>query len=119
MFRPVTPDAPKVLKSHPPTTAPTTPRMMSRKKPSPDLLTILLPIKPATNPRTIHANIDIRILPLEIGNPCKCAPHYIRAQGPDGNPRIMIMHRAGMLNAETFGYNPRAHEPRTFQTLQP
>ena len=47
MLTPVTPWAPKKLKSHPPTTAPTNPRMMSRKKPSPDLLTILLPIKPA------------------------------------------------------------------------
>src|ERR1700676_3101852 len=59
MLTPVTPWAPKKLKSHPPTTAPTIPRMMSRKRPSPDLLTILLPIKPATRPSTIHARIDI------------------------------------------------------------
>src|SRR5580692_1148388 len=58
-FNPVTPTMPNVLKSQPPTTAPTTPKMMSKNIPSPDLLTSLLAINPATNPRTIQAKNDI------------------------------------------------------------
>src|SRR5580692_1719256 len=36
--------------------------MMSRKNPSPLLLMILLPMKPATRPRMIHARNDISFL---------------------------------------------------------
>src|SRR5712692_247975 len=51
-------------KSHPPTIAPTIPRMMSRKSPSPVLLTILLPTNPATSPKMIQATSDMScILP--------------------------------------------------------
>ena len=46
-LKPVTPLAPKALKMKPPTIAPTIPRTMSRKRPSPDLLTILLAMKPS------------------------------------------------------------------------
>src|SRR5450755_1239277 len=86
MFSPLTPPAPNILKSHPPTTAPTTPRMMSRKKPSPDLFTILLPIKPATRPSTIHARIDIVCSPQNQGFELqpKSAPDYSRRRGPMG-----------------------------------
>src|SRR5262252_546711 len=48
-----------MLNNHPPTTAPTIPRMMSRNIPSPRLLTILLPMKPAIDPKTIHARNDM------------------------------------------------------------
>ena len=44
------PCAPSKLNRNPPTTAPTMPRAMLRKKPLPLLLTILLPIKPAMTP---------------------------------------------------------------------
>src|SRR5215470_6262700 len=43
----------------PPTIAPAIPRTMSTRKPSPALLTILLAMKPAIRPRTIHPIIDI------------------------------------------------------------
>jgi hypothetical protein len=43
----------------PPTIAPTMPRTMSRKKPSPVLLTILLPMNPAIRPSMIQPMIDM------------------------------------------------------------
>src|SRR5258708_2667770 len=45
------------------------PRTMSRNRPSPVLFTILLPIKPAKRPRTIHARIDIKILLMRMRRP--------------------------------------------------
>src|SRR5437879_13185710 len=62
MFKPVTPCMPNRLNNQPPITAPTTPRAMSRKNPSPVLLTSLLPMKPAIRPSTIHAMIDMQLL---------------------------------------------------------
>src|SRR2546426_1771626 len=50
---------PNRLNNQPPITAPTIPRAMSRKNPSPLLLTSLLPMKPAIRPSTIHAMIDM------------------------------------------------------------
>ena len=61
-LKPVTPDDPKAVKIHPPTTAPTIPKMMSRKIPSPDLLTPMLPSHPAMAPKTIHPRTDIMCL---------------------------------------------------------
>src|ERR1022692_3821971 len=58
---PLTPLAPKLWKSQPPTTAPPIPRRTSTTMPSPLRLTILLAMNPATSPRMIHAIIDIRI----------------------------------------------------------
>ena len=57
--KPVTPLAPTAEKMNPPTTAPTMPRTMSRKKPSPCLFTILLAMNPAISPSMIHAMIDM------------------------------------------------------------
>src|SRR4029077_12151455 len=48
--------------SQPPMTAPTTPSTMSSMNPSPDLLTSLLPMKPAIKPRTIQAKNDMIFL---------------------------------------------------------
>src|SRR5260370_41576776 len=53
-FRPVTPPAPRRLNTHPPAIAPTIPSTISRRKPSPRLLTILLPMKPANRPNRIQ-----------------------------------------------------------------
>src|SRR5207248_4208102 len=47
------------LNNQPPTTAPTMPRALSRKNPSPVLLTSLLPMKPAIRPSTTHEMIDM------------------------------------------------------------
>src|SRR5215469_241820 len=58
---PVTRDIPNKLNSHPPNSAPTTPRTMSSHSPSPVLLTILLAMKPAMRPRTSHAMIDMSL----------------------------------------------------------
>src|SRR6266566_1275200 len=66
MFNPVTPCMPNRLNNQPPITAPTIPRAMSRKNPSPVLLTSLLPMKPAIRPSTIHAMIDM-ICPPRFG----------------------------------------------------
>src|SRR5262249_12073935 len=60
MLKPVTPAAPTSENIHPPTIAPTMPSTRSRMRPSPVLLTILLPRNPATMPRTIQATNDIR-----------------------------------------------------------
>src|SRR5271168_2008267 len=59
MLKPVIPPAPTAEKMNPPTIAPTMPRTMSRKKPSPDLFTILLAMNPAISPRKIQPIIDI------------------------------------------------------------
>src|ERR1041385_2334539 len=77
-FSPVTPCAPKKLNIKPPRKAPTIPNTMSRMMPSPDLLTILLPMKPATRPRMIHASMDIIFPP----------------QGPQVCPQSLLSHVA-------------------------
>src|SRR6185312_17061721 len=51
---------PNLRNSQPPTTAPTMPSRMSRRNPSPALLTILLAMNPAMSPRMIHATKDMR-----------------------------------------------------------
>src|SRR5229473_1495347 len=61
-FKPVTPEAPRALNIHPPATAPIIPSTISRIRPSPLLLTILLPINPATKPRMTQAKSDISVL---------------------------------------------------------
>src|SRR5262245_5913835 len=61
-LRPVMPCAPKALNRMPPTIAPTMPSSMSSIMPSPRLLTILLPINPATRPNMIQPMIDIDVL---------------------------------------------------------
>src|SRR5204863_7112729 len=53
------PLAPTAVKMKPPTIAPTMPSTMSRKKPSPDLLTILLAMNPEISPRMIQPIMDI------------------------------------------------------------
>src|SRR5579859_4679528 len=58
-FTPVTPWAPNMLNTQPPTTAPTIPSTISRNTPSPVLFTSLLPTNPAIKPNTIQAKIDI------------------------------------------------------------
>src|SRR5580693_3982833 len=58
-FTPVTPCAPNMLNTQPPTTAPTIPSTISRNTPSPVLFTNLLPMNPAINPNTIQAKIDM------------------------------------------------------------
>ena len=50
--------SPSAVKISPPTTAPTIPRTISRKKPAPFLLTILAAMKPAISPSTIQAIMD-------------------------------------------------------------
>jgi hypothetical protein len=62
-LKPVTPLTPKALKMKPPTIAPTIPRTISRKNPSPDLLTILLAMKPAMRPSKIQPD-DRHQIPL-------------------------------------------------------
>src|ERR1700738_360739 len=64
MLTPVTPAAPIAVKIHPPTNAPTIPRMMSRTSPSPVLLTILLPMKPAISATTSHEMMPIMPSPV-------------------------------------------------------
>src|SRR6185312_6487514 len=51
---------PNLRNSQPPTTAPTMPSTMSRRNPSPALLTILLAMNPAMSPRMIQAMKDMR-----------------------------------------------------------
>jgi hypothetical protein len=54
------------VKIHPPTNAPMIPKMMSRISPSPVLLTISLPMKPAISPTTSHEMMPIvssRVIP--------------------------------------------------------
>src|SRR6202034_3183534 len=58
-LNPVTPFTPNAVNIHPPTIAPMIPRITSRKKPSPLLLTILLAINPAISPTIIHAIMPI------------------------------------------------------------
>src|SRR2546421_5362066 len=53
------PLAPTAVKMKPPTIAPTMPSTISRKNPSPDLLTILLAMNPEISPRIIQPIIDI------------------------------------------------------------
>src|SRR6185312_4807625 len=50
---------PNLRNSQPPTTAPTMPSTMSRRNPSPALLTILLAMNPAMSPRMIQAMKDM------------------------------------------------------------
>src|SRR5712692_4717656 len=64
MFKPVTPCMPNRLNSHPPITAPTIPRPISKKNPSPVLLTNLLPMNPAIRPSTIQETIDMVCCPF-------------------------------------------------------
>src|SRR5271170_3055101 len=78
ILRPVMPVAPKALKMKPPTIAPTTPSAISRNIPSPDLLTILLPINPAINPRMIQA-----IMPMAF--PFLNSQAALAGLGPDGD----------------------------------
>src|SRR5713101_2489847 len=55
---------PNTLNSQPPTMAPTMPKPISRTRPSPVLLTSLLPMKPAIRPSTNHARIDMICSPF-------------------------------------------------------
>src|SRR5580658_4645460 len=59
MLSPFTPWFPKTWNSQPPAKAPTTPKRMSSRMPSPLLFTILLPMNPAIKPRTIQEKYDI------------------------------------------------------------
>src|SRR5512143_2959892 len=65
---------------------------MSRISPSPDLLTILLPIKPAISPRTSHDNIPMVILPLLRSVSDNASRHAtVRdATNSDGHPNIRV-----------------------------
>src|SRR6516225_2507173 len=57
-LNPVTLLSPSAVKISPPTTAPTIPRTILRKKPAPFLLTILAAMKPAISPSTIQTIMD-------------------------------------------------------------
>src|SRR6266403_897064 len=78
MFNPVTPCMSNRLNNQPPITAPTIPRAMSRKNPSPLLLTSLLPIKPAIRPSTIPAMIDM-ICPPGLVQAVSVLDHLVRS----------------------------------------
>src|SRR5213594_311442 len=80
MFNPVTPRMPNRLNNQPPITAPTMPRAMSRKNPSPVLLTSLLPMNPAIRPRTTHEMIDMFDLPSGWHRLVSWIDHLIRPQ---------------------------------------
>jgi hypothetical protein len=69
-FNPVTGAAPTAENRNPPTNAPTIPRTISRRTPSPDLLTSLLAMNPAINPKTSHAIIDIVSYSYEVKECC-------------------------------------------------
>src|SRR5258708_16523721 len=112
MFSPVTRGMPNRLNTHPPITAPTIPRAMSRKSPSPVLLTSLLPMKPAIRPSTIHAMIDM-VCPPGLCRWCRLFDHLIRPQqerlrnrepeclgGLEVDDEIEL---GGLLNRETGG----------------
>src|ERR1700676_4854010 len=108
-FTPVTPCIPKAVKSHPPTTAPTTPSTMSSRTPSPALLTILLAMKPEISPRIIQPRIDMTYLSKN-----DCAP---RASGCHDSPcaRVESMGRMNdRLSDESDGcrYYTAAEEGR-------
>src|SRR5581483_7572749 len=65
-FTPVARFPPNKTNSHPPSTAPTIPRRMSRTRPEPALLTTLLAMKPAISPRMIHEMRDIAFAPTPL-----------------------------------------------------
>src|SRR5512133_4294236 len=88
----------------PPTMAPTMPRAMSRKKPSPALLTILLAMKPEMRPRIIHAMIDItHLVCLETvrvnGDGIPSVQAWVLDQAPPRPERSKNLSNAGGVHA--------------------
>src|SRR6266851_2386918 len=101
MLSPVTPDIPNMLKSQPPTTAPTIPRAISRINPSPVLLTSLLPMKPAIRPSTTHAT---RCCEVVSGDSPSCS---VMLKGlRDGSEKVIDLDRLALVRVE-----PGAHHP--------
>src|SRR6266446_1935687 len=110
MLSPVTPDIPNMLKSQPPTTAPTIPRAISRINPSPVLLTSLLPMKPAIRPSTTHATIDM------VGSPLPRCCEVVSGDSPscsvmlkglrDRSEKVIDLDRLALVRVE-----PGAHHP--------
>src|SRR6202022_4323684 len=104
MLSPVTPDIPNTRKSQPPTTAPTTPRTMSRINPSPVLLTSLLPMKPAIRPSTTHATIDM------VGSPLPRCCAVVSGDSPscsvmlkglrNGSEKVIDLDRLALVRGE-------------------
>src|SRR6516162_158372 len=78
-LNPVTRLSPSAVKISPPTTAPTIPSTILRKKPAPLLLTILAAMKPAISPSTIQAIMDTAN-PLFAG-PTSLTRGHLRFQG--------------------------------------
>src|ERR1700687_1316720 len=110
MLSAVTPDIPNTRKRQPPTTAPTTPRAMSRINPSPVLLTSLLPMKPAIRPSTTHATIDM------VGSPLPRCCAVVSGDSPscsvmlkglrNGSEKVIDLDRLALVRVE-----PGAHHP--------
>src|SRR5690349_20936854 len=97
ILNPVTPTAPIKENKNPPTIAPTIPRMMSRRIPSPALLTILLAMKPAIRPRTIQPMMDILsslVTTLFSEELSDLACHWSDLGGPDRACRIYDLSSA-------------------------
>src|SRR5262245_44464469 len=101
---PVTPDIPKRRNSHPPTSAPTTPRTMFRKRPSPCLLTIRVAMKPAMRPRTSHAMIDMSF--------SRCpSPGRIQSPARSTSKREREACVDGWKPGRDHGYEDRERQP--------
>src|SRR6202022_2345648 len=115
MLSPVTPDIPNTRKSQPPTTAPATPRAISRINPSPVLLTSLLPMKPAIRPSTTHATIDM------VGSPLPRCCEVVSGDSPscsvmlkglrDRSEKVIDLDRLALVRVE-----PGAHPPAPIRT---
>src|SRR5229473_931448 len=109
MLSPVTPDIPNTRNSQPPTTAPTTPRAMSRINPSPVLLTSLLPMKPAIRPSTTHATIDM------VGSPLPRCCEVVSGDSPscsvmlkglrDRSEKVIDLDRLALVRVELGGHD--------------
>src|SRR6516164_466380 len=78
-LNPVTRLSPSAVKISPPTTAPTIPSTILRKKPAPFLLTILAAMKPAISPSTIQAIMDMANPSL--AGPTSLTRAHLRFQG--------------------------------------
>src|SRR6266542_2416794 len=101
---------PNRLNNQPPITAPTIPRAMSRKNPSPLLLTSLLPMKPAIRPSTIHAMIDmvcppglVQVVSLFVGSRTGAVPARVRLQPPPHRTAQTDFPYAALLSASRHG----------------
>src|SRR4029077_4918485 len=95
-------------------TAPMTPRAMSRKNPSPVLLTILLAMKPEIRPRTIQASNDMTTS-LSCPSQVNGQEQFLCQSARDASTRIR-QHRCGPRASPT-GRHAQAIEPPPAQNL--